>query len=129
MESGTNVGINGDASYIQFLLRHRGNAKYLVVVPEAQDAAPIILATGQPVIAMGGFMGWDDALTVANLEEMVKAGELKYFEVDSSSGGGQSGVSGWVLEHGKAVAADEYEGTEPAAGRGTTLYVLSAAKI
>ena len=104
---------SGYSNLTKFLLDQRKNEKYLIAVPRSVDAAPIILQTGYPVIAYGGFQGTDKALTVDKLEEMVNGGELRYIQINSSKGGGQqSEIAKWVTEHGKVVSTDEYENSE-----------------
>ncbi len=110
----------------QYLVAHQGSAKYLVAVSGAQSAAPIILATGKPVVTIGGFTGSDNAPTVSQLAAMVKSGQLKYVLI-SSGGGGRGGPGGggsssaitqWVQAHGKAVSG--------VSTSGGTLYLVSA---
>ncbi|MBX6353563.1 MAG: hypothetical protein IRZ10_09545 [Thermoflavifilum sp.] len=64
---------------------------YLVAVPSMQTAVPIILATGLPVMAMGGLTGSDPALSLTTLEQLTSSGKLKYFLL---SGGGMGGPGG-----------------------------------
>ncbi|HUW65903.1 MAG TPA: glycosyltransferase family 39 protein [Spirochaetia bacterium] len=100
----------GDTSQlIDFLLQNSRNEKYLVAVPSAMAAAPIILQTGKAVMAVGGFSGSDNILTVQRLQQMVGDGELRYFMVGGEPGSGpggtgnQSAVTGWVETHGTLV--------------------------
>ena len=63
---------------IAYLEANQGSAKYLVAATGSQTTAPIIIQTGKAVVTIGGFSGGDTAPTVAQLEQMVAAGELKY---------------------------------------------------
>ncbi len=63
----------------RYLRAHRGQARYLAGVPNAQLAAPLILGTGQPVLTFGGFAGQDKTLTVDRLVAMVASGTLRWF--------------------------------------------------
>jgi 4-amino-4-deoxy-L-arabinose transferase-like glycosyltransferase len=70
----------------------------------AESAAPLQLATGEPIMAIGGFNGTDDAPTLAGFERLVAAGEIHYFVgASQSSFGGGSGpaaqISAWVRAH------------------------------
>jgi 4-amino-4-deoxy-L-arabinose transferase-like glycosyltransferase len=70
----------------------------------AESAAPLQLATGEPVMAIGGFNGTDDAPTLAEFEHLVAAGEIHYFVGTSqASFGGGSGpaaqITAWVRAH------------------------------
>ncbi len=66
---------------IHFLISNRKGEKFLIGVPNAAIASPIILGTGQPVMAMGGFSGRDNILTVEVLKNMVEEGQIRYFIV------------------------------------------------
>ncbi len=137
--SGGSFGGEGsDTALIQFLLRNNTGEKWLAAVPDASEAEPIILSTSKPVIAVGGFSGNDNTLTVAKLEELVKSGQLKYFLAGGSGGrgGASSEVTAWVEKYGKAVDSSKWSGSSSSSGSGTsgrmessgTLYDLSGYK-
>ncbi len=70
----------------------------------SESAAPLQLATGEPVMAIGGFNGTDDAPTLAEFEHLVAAGEIHYFVgASQASFGGGSGpaaqITAWVRAH------------------------------
>ena len=72
----------------------------------SQSAAPIELATGKSVIAIGGFTGSDPAPTLAQFEALVAKGEIHYFIAGGGNGGGPGGSGGtaaeitsWVTSH------------------------------
>jgi 4-amino-4-deoxy-L-arabinose transferase-like glycosyltransferase len=75
----------GDAALEAYLEKHYkpSPGSYLVATLNATTAAPIILDTGLPVMAMGGFMGADPAIDVQGLEQLTKEGKLKYFLIPS----------------------------------------------
>jgi 4-amino-4-deoxy-L-arabinose transferase-like glycosyltransferase len=68
---------------VRYLTSHRGHAKYLLAVSGSDAAAGFILATGKPVIAMGGFLGTDPAPTLAEFKRLVAAGEVHYVLVSN----------------------------------------------
>lgn len=80
---------NTDAALINYLEAHQGNAKYLVATTNANTAAPIILATNKPVMAMGGFTGSDPILTTTQLSSLVANGTVRFFLLDGRGGGFQ----------------------------------------
>jgi 4-amino-4-deoxy-L-arabinose transferase-like glycosyltransferase len=87
-----------DSALIAYLEKHykASQGSYLVATQNADTAAPIIIATGLPVMAMGGFNGSDPAITVKKLEQLTKSGKLKYFLLQTGGGfggGGQAGQS------------------------------------
>jgi 4-amino-4-deoxy-L-arabinose transferase-like glycosyltransferase len=70
----------------------------------AESAAPLQLASGKPVMAIGGFNGTDATPTLAQFERLVAAGEIHYFVgANQASFGGGSGsaaqISAWVRAH------------------------------
>jgi 4-amino-4-deoxy-L-arabinose transferase-like glycosyltransferase len=92
-------GASISADMLAFLEKNQGSAKYLVAATSSHTTAPIIIETGKAVVTIGGFSGRDNAPTVAQLEQMVADGELKYV---LTSGNGT--LDSWVQQHGTAVA-------------------------
>jgi 4-amino-4-deoxy-L-arabinose transferase-like glycosyltransferase len=142
-----------DPQLVKYLESHRDGAEYLVAATGSQVAGPIQLASGAPVITMGGFMGADPAPTVAALAGLVREGKLHYVLLGggfgpgargggggfagadfSGGGGGLSGGAGggsvssarqaWVNTHCQTV---DYTGASSSAGpRGMSLYSCTA---
>ena len=56
--------LGGDPKLLAFLQENHQDEVYLLAAVNARQAAPIIIATGDPVIALGGFTGRDPILTV-----------------------------------------------------------------
>lgn len=63
---------------LKFLQAHTQDVKYLVAVESSQVGAPFVIATGRPVLYMGGFSGMDNVVNAADLAQMVADGELRY---------------------------------------------------
>jgi len=106
--SGGGGGMGGGSSVsselLTFLEQNQGSTKYLVAATGSQTTAPIIIETGKAVVTIGGFSGGDNSPTVAQLEQMVADGELKFVLVGGQGGRGSSQeLSTWVQEHGTAV--------------------------
>ncbi|HET6908609.1 MAG TPA: glycosyltransferase family 39 protein [Mycobacteriales bacterium] len=59
----------------------------------SNSAAGVQLATGLPVMAIGGFNGTDPTPTLAEFETMVKAGKIHYFLAGGGGGFGPGGGS------------------------------------
>ncbi len=90
-------GPNGGAistTVTDYLTANRGNARWIVAVSSANQAGSIELATGQPVMAMGGFSGSDPAPTLQQLQAYVASGELRFVLVGGGGPGGPGGPSG-----------------------------------
>ena len=60
----------------------------------SNSAAGPQLASGEPVMAIGGFNGSDPSPTLAQFQELVTQGEIHYFLGGSGMGGGRGGSSG-----------------------------------
>ncbi len=106
-----------NADLVAFLEANRGSATWIAATTGAASAAPIQLATGEPVMAIGGFSGGDPAPTLDRFVELVRAGEVRYF-VGGGMGGGFGGGRGsasqiqtWAQENGIAVSTSQTGGT------------------
>ena len=85
-----------------YLVKHYKKGSYLVVGQRANDVADIIVDTGLPAVAYGGFLGSDKALTLAQFKQLVKEGKITYVLVSSEMGGmgGTGDLSGMDLPDG-----------------------------
>ncbi|WP_298817470.1 glycosyltransferase family 39 protein [Chloroflexus sp.] len=63
---------------LTFLQANTQDIDYLVAVPSAQTGAPLVLATGRPVLYMGGFSGSDPVIDAEGLQALVNAQRLRY---------------------------------------------------
>ncbi|MBO8184206.1 ArnT family glycosyltransferase [Streptomyces spirodelae] len=87
----------------------------------SQNAAGYQLATGLPVMAIGGFNGTDPSPTLAQFKTYVEQGSIHYFITGSRGGpgGGQgtaSEITSWVTKNYTKVTADNttfYDLTRP----------------
>ena len=106
------AAVSVDASLVSYLEAHRGSAKFLVAAFGSQSSASIIIATGQPVITIGGFNGSDPAPSLTQFERLVAEGQVRYVLVSSNAGFGGPGantgsgasISQWVTANGKEVS-------------------------
>ena len=89
----------------------------------SQNASGYQLATGDPVMAIGGFNGTDAAPSLAQFERYVNAGKIHYFIAGGTGMPGRAGsggssdasqISTWVAAHFTARTVG-----------GTTLYDLT----
>jgi 4-amino-4-deoxy-L-arabinose transferase-like glycosyltransferase len=101
---------------VAYLQANQGDATYLAATMRATTASPFILATGEPVMAMGGFSGGDQILSVDELQEMVADGEVRFFLLESQ-GNQQGGLTRWVTQHCQAVPQQEW-GSAPGGNPG-----------
>lgn len=93
----------------------------------SQNAASYQLATGEPVMAIGGFNGSDPAPTLARFKGYVEDGKIHYFISGGGMGGGggdsgtSSQISSWVeasFEKVTVGGATFYDLTRPVGGAG-----------
>lgn len=70
----------GDASdsLMDYLEANTVGMKYLVAVESSQVGAKYVIATGRPVLYMGGFSGGDDVVSADDLAQLVGNGELRF---------------------------------------------------
>ena len=72
------AALTDDPKLQAFLQEHRGNARFLLAAPNALLAAPVIIGTGQPVMAFGGFFGNDPVMSVDAFAKAVERGEVRF---------------------------------------------------
>ena len=111
----------------KLLEKNAGTYTWAGAAVGSQNAASYQLATGKPVMALGGFNGSDPYPTLAGFEKYVKEGKIHYFIGSSGgSGGGPGGgpgssgtassISSWVQKHYKKVTVGDavfYDLTSP----------------
>ena len=117
---GGNGSVN--STLINYLEAHRNGAKYLLAVASSNEADSIILATNQPVMALGGFSGSDPILTTTQLAALVKNGTVRFFLINGSGGGGpgggQSSLTSWITQYCTAVPSSQWQSSSTSGGSG-----------
>jgi 4-amino-4-deoxy-L-arabinose transferase-like glycosyltransferase len=63
---------------LAYLQENTQDVEYLVAVSSSMQGSPLVLASGRPVLFMGGFGGQDQVVTAEDLNTMVQNGELRY---------------------------------------------------
>lgn len=105
-------GKSADTSkLVAFLRSNRNGERYLLATSTTQLAAPIIIETGEQVMARGGFHGLDPAVTPESLAAMVKAKQLRFAmlgdvaTVSRRMGADAAGkpAGDWIRANGKPV--------------------------
>ena len=86
------------------LLKDATGYRWAAATVGAESAAPLQLASGRPIMAIGGFNGTDPAPSLGEFERLAAAGDIRYFiGANQDSFGGGSGVaaqiSAWVKDH------------------------------
>ncbi|RZU20125.1 4-amino-4-deoxy-L-arabinose transferase-like glycosyltransferase [Kribbella rubisoli] len=99
-------GISGVSSELVTLLQQGAKGyTWAAAAVTANGAAPLQIASGEPIMAIGGFNGTDPAPSLAEFEELVAQGKVHYFIGSGGGGmmGGRDGTSSeiatWVSEN------------------------------
>jgi len=95
-----------DARLADFLRANVGGARFLAATSDARQAAPLIIATGAPVLAMGGFIGNLPVVTLPALRAMVETGQVRFVLLAEAGGTPDPAGrprSGWALQSEQAV--------------------------
>ncbi|MFE5485042.1 ArnT family glycosyltransferase [Streptomyces sp. NPDC056527] len=117
--NGATVGSKAKAT----LLDGADDYTWVAAAIGAQNAASYQLATGKPVMAIGGFNGSDPSPTLAQFKQYVAQGKIHYFVGGGTGGGGGGGMGGnseistWVTATFQQVTVD-----------GSTFYDLTRKK-
>ncbi|MER5655571.1 glycosyltransferase family 39 protein [Streptomyces sp. NPDC002131] len=117
--NGANVGSAAKA----LLSKNAGDYTWAAAAIGSQNSASYQLATGKPVMAIGGFNGTDPSPTLAQFKKYVTDGKIHYFISGGGMGGGggasssaSSRISSWVTANFKKVtvgSATFYDLTQP----------------
>jgi 4-amino-4-deoxy-L-arabinose transferase-like glycosyltransferase len=112
-------GTTSNPNLENYLMANYQKGAYLVATLNATSAAPIILDTGLPVMALGGFMGSDPAISVEKLQNLVNEGQIRYFLLQGRSfGNQQSDVANWIKNNCVIVPASEWQGSQTNSNQG-----------
>ncbi|MFI5480592.1 glycosyltransferase family 39 protein [Streptomyces rubiginosohelvolus] len=117
-------GATVDTEAKALLTKDADDYTWVAAAVGAQNAASYQLATGDPVMAIGGFNGSDPSPTLDRFKKYVAEGKIHYFVSGGGMGGGPGGSSGtssqissWVTENFTEVtvgSATFYDLTRPA---------------
>lgn len=111
---------------IAFLRANHRGERFLLATPSAQLASPVIIATGEPVMAMGGFHGLDPILTPEHLARLVEERQVRFVMLGDLSiasrfmGAEAAGrpLADWVRARGRPVDPARWSGPAAGLGRG-----------
>jgi 4-amino-4-deoxy-L-arabinose transferase-like glycosyltransferase len=115
------------AELTQTLLQDADSYTWVAAAVGSQTASGYQLATGKPVISIGGFNGTDPAPTLEQFQQWVAEGKVHYFIGGGGFGGraGGGGQNGGSSESSEISAWVQETFTSTTVG-GVTLYDLSA---
>ena len=124
--SRTYGALTDDAKLRAFLQEHRGDAAFLLAAPNALLAAPVIIQSGQPVMAFGGFFGTDPVLSVDAFAKRVEQGEVRFVVLGNTRR--QGDFQRWVQAHGTPVDPELWRSRPTEPRRSIALYDLAATR-
>jgi 4-amino-4-deoxy-L-arabinose transferase-like glycosyltransferase len=120
-------GAGTSKALVSYLEAHQGSARYMVAAVSSTSAAGLALASARNVIDIGGFSGGDPTPSLAQLQQLLKSGQLHYVLLGSGRNAGAAGKSSttkardsWIKSHGTVVKVPGATST------GTTLYHFSS---
>jgi 4-amino-4-deoxy-L-arabinose transferase-like glycosyltransferase len=121
------------AKLLAYLDAHRDGSQFLLAVPNSMSASSIIINTGEPVMAMGGFSGGDPILSSTSVADKVAQNTVRYFLLPDRSlggggpfaggppgpfGGGDASAMQWVESNCSVVPQGDWGGEISASVRG-----------
>jgi len=115
-------GLQLNQALLNYLQAHTQGVKFLMAVPSSMQGSDYVLATGRPVLYLGGFMGEDHVVTAADLSRMAANGELRYIYWNSYTRGRfgtQSDISAWIAANCVPVQGFDTETRNSGAPDGT----------
>lgn len=112
-----------DPKLLAFLAAQRGTASFLAATSNALLASPLIIRSGQPVLAFGGYLGNDPIMSLDAFAEWVKRGEVRY--VLLWPGRRPAEFDAWVRAHGAPVDPALWRSLQPDPRRAISLYDLA----
>jgi 4-amino-4-deoxy-L-arabinose transferase-like glycosyltransferase len=98
---------------LEYLLANTEPGSYLVATLASHEAALYILATGRPVLPLGGFTGDDDVVDVAKLAQMVQEGRLRFILGDRELAWKKPEIAAWLEAHCRRQANGLYDCGSP----------------
>ncbi|MBN1450975.1 MAG: glycosyltransferase family 39 protein [Anaerolineales bacterium] len=105
-----------DEDLLAFLQANTRDTEYMLAVPSSQVGSPLVLATGRPVLYMGGFNGGDPVIDAAGLAELVARGELRYVLYGAGRNDKQD-IGNWLATSCTVVPEFSRENGRPAQGQ------------
>jgi 4-amino-4-deoxy-L-arabinose transferase-like glycosyltransferase len=115
---------SADGAVITLLKSGAAGYTWVAAASSSMTAAPLQLGSNAPVMAVGGFSGSDQAITLAQFKADVAAGKIHYYVAGGMGGGGfggrgrddgSSSIASWVASRFTATTVG-----------GTTVYDLTA---
>lgn len=113
--NGSPAGMGGSdnvESLYKYLEANTTSEKYIVAVSSAnRTGSSMIIKYGASVMALGGFSGSDNILSLSEFKKLVKSGTVRYIIAGGAGGaGGNSEIMSWAEKNGKLVSESQWSG-------------------
>jgi 4-amino-4-deoxy-L-arabinose transferase-like glycosyltransferase len=79
---GLGGGATVSSALTKALASNASSYTWVAATTSDNEASSLELATGESVMALGGYNGTDDAITLASFQKLVTAGEIHYYVAD-----------------------------------------------
>ena len=88
---------------VNYLRAHSRAERYLLATSNLIVAASIVVETGEPVMATGGFLGTDPILTPARLAQMIGTGQVRFALVPIRTAAQPGGIGSRLSPGGRVI--------------------------
>ncbi|MDD3261626.1 MAG: hypothetical protein PHU79_06935, partial [Oscillospiraceae bacterium] len=130
--NGQQGGTSGGESFTDsgletYLKKNYKQGSFLLTACRSDTIAQLIIDTGLPCYAYGGFLGSDNSLTLTKLKSLVAEGKITYFLVSDEGGGtSNSEITSYVTKNAKKIDSSAYSSSSSTSGKSSgTLYLFS----
>ncbi|MCH4239966.1 MAG: glycosyltransferase family 39 protein [Oscillospiraceae bacterium] len=124
--SGGQQGGEIDSGLEAYLKKNYQEGSFLLTTCRSSTVAQLIIGTGLPCYAYGGFLGSDNSLTVERLKALVAEGKVTYFLLSEQNGGPNGGSSSsltsYVEQNAKKIDPSKYSSSSTNGHSAGTLY-------
>ena len=86
-----------------------GDCRWVAATTGDNEAATLQLASGRPVMALGGYNGTDPAISLAAFQQLVARGEIHYYVLDQGAFIGSTSAqssTAYAIQHCNATVYD-----------------------
>jgi 4-amino-4-deoxy-L-arabinose transferase-like glycosyltransferase len=107
-----------DPALVKYLVSNQGTTTYVAATSTSSYGSVLTLLTDQPVMALGGYQGWDRILDPAQLASLVQQRTVRFFLLSTGQGGRGFGgsqdatadLTAWVQSNCSSVPASTWQG-------------------
>jgi 4-amino-4-deoxy-L-arabinose transferase-like glycosyltransferase len=112
------------SALVTALKQNASSYTWVAAAVGANSAAGVQIASGEPIMAIGGFNGTDPTPTLAAFQKLVSAGKIHYFLAGGFGGGGPGGAASNTSQSIASWVESNFTSTTIG---GVTVYDLTAA--